>query len=377
MLAPKTKNNWTALLAAVLPLGILLGTGPGARAAGLTVVLRNGVRADGPVAAHYDAGQVDPLTTSHMEGHFTLRNAGAAPLVLQRLTTSCGCTSALVDRAKGRLPQTLAPGAQVEVAVTVDLSHHRGMVSKTASVYTDAGPAPALVLEVRGQVRSRLSLAPATLDFGQVSVGTTRTLPLTLTVSPQSNVKVAPALISLNPALQVAPDPAAKTEPGVFAYAVTLSGRAARGQFTGAVMLAPTGGFAADAEAATVRVTGRIVGGVAATPTAIVFGSVIAGKEAVRQVFLSTAAPAGLDSLTLACPSPWVSARLHIPDPKEKADADTAIDIRVSDHAPPGNLNAQVTIVTGKGERLVLPVSAIIVRAVATTPTQATPSAAQ
>ena len=360
MLLRKTKNRWGFLILAAM---LLACGGKGVWAAGLTVVLQDGVRADGPTAAHYDAGQVDPLSTAHMEGRFTLRNTGSTPVVIQRLTTSCGCTSALVDRAHGLLPQTLAPGAQVAVAVSVDLSHHRGMVSKTASVYTDAGTSPALVLEVRGLVRSLLSLSPTALDFGQVAVGTTRTLPLTLTVASQSSVKAAPALISLNPALQVAPDPAAKTKPGVFAYRVTLSGRTARGQFTGAVMLAPTGGFAADAASATIRVSGTIVGGVAATPSTVVFGSVIAGKDAVRQVSLSTAAPAGLDSLTLSCPSPWVSARLHIPGPKDAADADTAIDIRVSEHAPPGPLSAQVTVVTGTGERLLLPVSAIIVRA--------------
>lgn len=369
----KTAGNWAvpekraALLAAVLLLGALLGGGTGARAAGLTVVLQDGVRADGPTAAHFDAGQVDPLVSGHMAGRFTLRNPGPAPLVIERLTTSCGCTSALVDRAHGLLPQTLAPGAQVTVAVTVDLSHHRGMVSKTASVYTDAGPSPAVVLEVRGQVHSLLSLTPAALDFGQIAAGTTRTLPLTVTVSPQSRVKTAPALIALNPALAVTPNPSAKTMPGVFAYTVTLSGHAARGPFSGAVVLAPTGGFAADADAAIVRVTGRIVGGVAATPGAVAFGSVIAGTEAVRQVYLSATNPAGLDSLTLSCPSPWVSARLHIPGPQDTvkgpADADTAVDIRVSEHAPPGALTAQVTLVTGTGERLVLPVSAIVVRA--------------
>lgn len=352
------------LTVALLLAATLVGVAPsGARAAGLTVVLQDGIRADGATAAHYDAGLVDPLITPRMAGRFTLRNAGPGPLIIRRLTTSCGCTSALVDEGKAPLPRTLAPGARVEVAVTVDLAHHRGQVAKTASIYTDAGPSPALVLEVRGQVQSQLSMTPTHLDFGQVSLGSARTLPLTLTVDARAGLKAAPALVSMNPALQIALDPAAKARPGVFAYRVTLAGRGARGRFTGVVMLAPTGGFAADAASAVVPVTGDLVGGVAATPGAVVFGSVIAGKEAVRQVYLSSADLQSLDSLTLSCPSRWVTVRLHPSGPADSS-TDTVLDIRVSDQAPPGVLSAQVAVVTGKGERLLLPVSAIVVRAV-------------
>ena len=53
----------------------------------------------------------------------TLRvtNTGAAPLIIQRLSTSCGCTKALMDESA----KTILPGGESMITVTFDPAVHK------------------------------------------------------------------------------------------------------------------------------------------------------------------------------------------------------------------------------------------------------------
>ena len=66
---------------------------------------------------NYDFGQIGsaPVTTV-----FSVRNEGSAPLAIESISTSCGCTTAQIDT------QTIGPGAAADLTVTFDPQAHAG-----------------------------------------------------------------------------------------------------------------------------------------------------------------------------------------------------------------------------------------------------------
>jgi hypothetical protein len=59
-----------------------------------------------------------------LEKQFTLRNVGDADLVIDRITTSCGCTAALLDE------KTIGPGKSVVLKVTFETRDDLGRLER-------------------------------------------------------------------------------------------------------------------------------------------------------------------------------------------------------------------------------------------------------
>ena len=91
-------------------------------AAGLFIALA--AAACGPVGApdiQLSSDRIDlgTLTNGEVEEfQVDVRNTGNAPLMIEAVTTSCGCTSASVS------PQTIQPGQVVTLSVTYDSGAH-------------------------------------------------------------------------------------------------------------------------------------------------------------------------------------------------------------------------------------------------------------
>lgn len=76
---------------------------------------------------------------------FTIRNTGQAPLVITRVTASCGCTMPEWTKAP------VAPGQTGEVKVTYDPAGRPGPFVKTVSIYSN-GRKGAYMLAIKGNV---------------------------------------------------------------------------------------------------------------------------------------------------------------------------------------------------------------------------------
>ena len=70
-------------------------------------------------SAAYDFGKVNQGSTAPLLHKFFLKNANAAPVVVERVQVSCGCTTATLGGGAA-LPDTLAPGKVLEVDTSVD-----------------------------------------------------------------------------------------------------------------------------------------------------------------------------------------------------------------------------------------------------------------
>jgi hypothetical protein len=89
-----------------------------------------------------------------VETRFTFRNAGAEPVTIRKVRTTCGCTSAAPDK------KTYAPGETGDVTVKFKFGSRIGPQRKTATVITDSDEQPA-VLDLRVWVQEPLTLKPA------------------------------------------------------------------------------------------------------------------------------------------------------------------------------------------------------------------------
>lgn len=103
-------------------------------------------------------------------GHaFEFVNAGQDPLVIDRVRSSCGCTAVLVSE------KNLAPGETGHIQANFDSSRFRGDVSKTIYLYSNDPVKPVLQLTIKGNVRERVAVEPAQVNFGAVSAKKTLT----------------------------------------------------------------------------------------------------------------------------------------------------------------------------------------------------------
>ncbi len=114
----------------------------------------------------HDFGNVtegDKLTTV-----FKVKNSGSSNLVIDRVSTSCGCTAAT--------PKTkeVPPGGEGEIDVTFDTNHRGGDIRKSITVFSNDPANPRLELEIHANVESLLLMVPAFIrlnpELGQQQV---------------------------------------------------------------------------------------------------------------------------------------------------------------------------------------------------------------
>jgi len=147
----------------VLLLALLLTTpAPRALAAppALTIVTGAGTMQADDATARYDFGTRRLSDESPLEHLFTLRNAGAAPVTVDRLQSSCGCTTASLSGDLD-LPLTVGPGGLLPVRVRI--APHRlapGPVEKSVWVFTHGASDAPVLLEITGTMQDDPDTAP-------------------------------------------------------------------------------------------------------------------------------------------------------------------------------------------------------------------------
>ena len=104
---------------------------------------------------------------------FVLENHGDKPLVINKVRTSCGCTSAFTR------DKQIEPGESTELAVQFNSKGFRGNVLKKIMLYTN-DPSGKTELRLRGKIVMELTLKPARITLGEIEKAQTMQVPLTL-----------------------------------------------------------------------------------------------------------------------------------------------------------------------------------------------------
>jgi hypothetical protein len=108
----------------------------------------------------YDFGVLD----EHAKGShdFVIRNEGTAPLRIEQGSTSCRCTTSLVDQ------KTVPPGEKTVVTVNFDLKGFVGPYSQSATIFTNDPRNPRIVLSIRGKVTKAIQSVPTELVLTRI-----------------------------------------------------------------------------------------------------------------------------------------------------------------------------------------------------------------
>lgn len=96
---------------------------------------------------------------------FRFRNAGQAPLTIDRVRSSCGCT---VPRLSA---EVIAPGDVAEIEAVFDTARFRGRQVKTIYLHTNDPRQEVVQLTMQGVVAQLIETDPARIDFGVIRSG--------------------------------------------------------------------------------------------------------------------------------------------------------------------------------------------------------------
>jgi hypothetical protein len=94
----------------------------------------------------FDFGKALPGKTLRKE--FTLRNFGDAELVIDKVSTTCGCTAALASDTK------LQPGGSTLLRVTLETRSYSGKVERQVLVRSNDPKTPLLTVKVSATVEA-------------------------------------------------------------------------------------------------------------------------------------------------------------------------------------------------------------------------------
>lgn len=104
-----------------------------------------------------------------LKHEFVFTNTGSAPLIIRRVTTSCGCTAALASA------DNILPGKEGKISVEFDTRGYYGEVTKMVYVESNDPVEPQKVLEIQAEIEvppsPRLELEPYNYEAGLVLAG--------------------------------------------------------------------------------------------------------------------------------------------------------------------------------------------------------------
>lgn len=149
-----------------------------------------------------DVGEI--LKGESREVEFEIRNAGDAPLVIQRVITVCGCTVASLITDEGTivvpLPgtpadpaglATLAPGGDATVRVEFQSkTQPLGKIEKHVTLRTNDPEQVEFRLKIHAELQQAFVLEPESIVFGELKRGETPTRTLKLRAAALKNVRV-------------------------------------------------------------------------------------------------------------------------------------------------------------------------------------------
>ena len=260
---------------------------------------------------------------------FKIRNAGAAPLVIGAVITSCGCTAAKPTKT------SVAPGETSAITASLDTRFEHGPTTRTITVATNDPKAPSIVLTLKGDIRQPVEANPADVDFGAVKHGTE--ISRQVTISPlvaDRNFKVI-SVSNANRNIQAGLAPRTDGKPGAI-LTVTL------------LKTMPAGGFDDMVKIATSRtpvevtVFGVVRGDLALKPVQVSFGVVRHHQGVVQYARLINTGVRPIKVLGVSSDNLGVAAEIKPITPGKEYK----ITIELRPNSPDGALRGRIAIQT-------------------------------
>ena len=111
----------------------------------------------------YDFGVAGPQ--AKITHTFKFTNVGSVPLKISGLTTSCGCTAALVSGPN------IPPGSTGKIKTTLETHRYEGRQEATFTIHSNDPDEPQIELTMRGRIKRDVAVVPQGMNFGDVRKG--------------------------------------------------------------------------------------------------------------------------------------------------------------------------------------------------------------
>jgi hypothetical protein len=282
----------------------------------------------------YDFGTVFQMR--EYECAFKLRNSGTADLMIENVSSTCGCTATLLS------DEIIEPGGEGEIKVTFKSGMYSRNIRKTIRVRTNDPGEPQKSLYVKATVVPRLTLTPKLLNFEDThrKEGATKSI----TIKPAENEDVSSIRVKLgtrNFSAKLERVSVVENE-----YKVIVSVRKNRpiGRVTGVME------FYVNEETqpcARLRVSATIVGDITLSPNRLVFRTKLGSDDEIKPITLTSTASEPLQILSVESDVPGLKVEAS---PVEKANS-FAIVSRLAPDAQPGSMQGNITIRTNNADQ--------------------------
>ncbi|NCO52466.1 MAG: DUF1573 domain-containing protein [Deltaproteobacteria bacterium] len=165
----------------------------------------------------YDFGEVSQ--GDKVDHSFRFRNSGDALLEITSVSSSCGCTAALLSSRR------IAPGESGEIKATFDSSRFRGRIKKDITIQTNDPAHGQVVFSLTGEVIELLRLSTTRIDWHWTDTQQTGTAEVTISNKSSGPVRLQNPQTT-SPQLQASLDQL-QLEPGQEAR-LTIQGQLAK-----------------------------------------------------------------------------------------------------------------------------------------------------
>ncbi len=119
---------------------------------------------------------------------FVFKNEGGAPLVIEKVETTCGCTAALVSE------KTIAPGREGLIKATFDTRGYSGRLARYLYIISNDSESPrrelSLVAEIEVPPSARIDVDRYNVDMGLVLEGEAPTATIVIKSAGERELKV-------------------------------------------------------------------------------------------------------------------------------------------------------------------------------------------
>ena len=236
-----------------------------------------------------------------------IRNAGARPLVIRKVQTTCGCVAPSMEI------KTILGGESADLVLDLDTNKGEGEIKKFIILETNDPIMPKLSLEMTGTINPIWKLSTFNLNFGKCKNGAQAKK--TIRVLVRKGWKVGLESVVAFPKEKFALEPKPfKNEDGSYGWdvVITLQDKIENGFFEGAVFVTTD---YKDYARRGARIMGEIESTTSWSPRRLALGRLEAGKAKTVKVTVHKQQGQGLGIIEVLCKDPQVSSKVIEKEP--------------------------------------------------------------
>lgn len=286
----------------------------------------------------FDFGKV--YKGNKVEHVFKFENRGNDTLEIKKVKPSCGCTAAVLSN------NTILPGKTGEVKATFNSRSYRGTVRKTIAVLSNDPDTPSHKLTISGEIIEEISVKPQNINFGSFRADDQSDKTVKVSVKSQSGPEFK--IVKVTASKPFVDASAIAEQNGEYTVIATLKDYHKIGRFSGKIFLDTN----SDKQPKTsIIFYGVVEGDITINQKRVYFGTVPAGKEITKRLFVK------INESDIRISDAKISPdylSINVDEKYEQENPHCLIEITLHKEAPIGRIEGLLTLDTNSKEQPVI-----------------------